>query len=449
MKRFILIVMLIMAFTLAWGSGTPEVPEIEKVFTETLTLGVQGGDRPASFDRAGNKIDADDQTTDFLYWRDVILADFPYNVEVRNYAADNTTIKLDADIAGGDAPDVYWDYLGRVNKYANSKYALPINLTFEELDDYMKSSLAPVMKDGKLYALPGTFWAAVMVVNRDLVESVGMGHILPADDDMDRSWTIEEFLSIVTTVQDRYGSEYYGYVLFASGTGGDYWSSFGWLSSFGAKLYDNGEIVVGSDAGMDAMNFMKFMHESGVAMPGAAGLSYTENLAAMPNGNVVAAGNSSGSVKEPIKLADESGTIDAIIMEWPKAPGVDKAPIAIGPDAGMLFNKGDDPLRQEAAMELLRYMNSTEVQQLVCKMGGRFASRLSVGNVNADDLSWVTATAVIQANGTFDTGVGLEKYAEIRNSWPPTLQAIFAKEMSVAEAIARFVTEGTAILEAE
>jgi len=146
---------------------------------------------------------------------------------------------------------------------------------------------------------------------------------------------------------------------------------------------------------------------------------------------------------------DESGFIDAIIMEWPKAPGVDKAPIAIGPDAGMLFNTGDDPLRQEAAMELLRYINSTKVQKLLCKVNSRFASRLSVGDIYTDDPTWIITTAIIQKNGVFDTGVGLEKYAEVRNSWPPTLQAIFAGEMSVAGAVARFVTEGTAILEAE
>ncbi len=124
MKRFTLVLMLIIASMLLWGAGTPEAPEATEGFTGTLTLGVQGGDRPAAFDRAGNKIELDDQTMEFRYWRDVILAGFPYEVEVRNYASDDTTIKLDADIVGGDAPDVYWDYLGRVNKYANSKFAV-------------------------------------------------------------------------------------------------------------------------------------------------------------------------------------------------------------------------------------------------------------------------------------------------------------------------------------
>jgi ABC-type glycerol-3-phosphate transport system substrate-binding protein len=328
-----------------------------------------------------------------------------------------------------------------VNKYAHEKFALPIFLTFEELDDYLSSALDPVTKNGNIYALPGSFWAAVMIVNKTLVESVGLGVFLE-----DVSWTIEEFLMVVSSVQERYGPEYYGYVLFASGTGGDYWGSFGWLSSFGAKLYDNGKIVVGSKEGIDALTFMKFMHTSGIAMPGAAGLSYRENLSAMASNNVVAAGNSSGAVTKPIELLDGSGFIDAVIMEWPTAPGVKQVPVAVGPDAGMVFASTKHEVE---AMELLRHLNSTEIQQLICKAGSRFASRQSVGNVLADNATWVTATDIITRNGTFDTGVGLEKYAEIRNAWPPTLQAIFTGELSVQEAVDRFVSEGTAILEAE
>ncbi len=439
MKRFtIFIMLLLLIFSNAWATGNKETVIADEGFTGVLTLGVQGGDQPASFTRAGVLIPVDEMSNDLMRWRDVILADFPYEVEIRSYAVDDNTIKLDADIAGGDAPDVYWDYLGRVNKYANHKYALPIFLTFEELDDYLPSALAPVTKNGNVYALPGSFWAAVMIVNKTLVESVGLGAFLE-----DVSWTIEEFLMIVSEVQEKYGPEYYGYVLFASGTGGDYWSSFGWLSSFGAKLYDNGEIVVGSEEGIDALTFMKFMSVSGIAMPGAAGLGYRENLSAMASGNVVASGNSSGAAKIPIKLLDESGFVDVVIMEWPSAPGVEKVPVAVGLDAGMVFATTKHEVE---AMELLRHLNSTEIQQLICKAGGRFASRRSVGNVLADDATWITATDIIQRNGTFDTGVGLERYSEVRNLFPPMLQAIFTGELSVQEAVDRFVLEGGKVI---
>ncbi len=434
MKRIVIFIfLLLIIFSSAWATGKKEVQT-----GVVLTLGVQGGDRPATFDRGGHLIVGKDQSENLLYWRDIILAGFPYKVKIRNYAADNTTIKLDADIAGNDAPDVYWDYLGRVNKYANSKFALPIVLTSEEKKDYLASSLSQCTKDGKLYALPGSFWAAVMIVNKTLVDSVGMGSYLKSG-----SWSIDDFLKVTKAVQNKYDPDYYGYVLFASGTGGDYWSSFGWLSSFGAKLYENGKIVIDSKEGIKALKFMKFMNDTGIAMPGAAGLSYKDNLAAMPSGKIVAAGNSSGAVTKPIKLLDGSGTINAVIMEWPKAPKVEKVPVAVGPDAGMVFASTK---HKKEAMELLRYINSTKVQQLICKTMGRFASRKSVGNVLADNPTWVTASDIIARNGIFDTGVGLEKYAEIRNSYPPMLQAIFSGELSVKEAVDRFVNEGNKVI---
>lgn len=437
MKRIIMLMVIMLVLSAsAWAGGDKEIG--------VLTLGVRGGDREATFDRDGNPLE---KGCGVMHWRDVILADFPYEVEIRNYAADNTNIKMEADITGGDPPDVYWDYQGRVNAYANEEFAVPIKLTKEELADYIPSSLASVTKGGQLYALPGTAWAAIMVVNKTLVESVEKGHLLPADNDLDRSWTIADYLEIVEAMQDKYGPEYYGYVLFASGTGGDYWGSFGWLAAFGAKLYEDGEIVIGSTAGIRALNFMKMMHDTGIAMPGAAGLTYQPNLAAMAEGNIVAAGNVMASAI-PTKLVDESGMVDVIIMEYPHAMGVKQVPIAIGPDAGMVFVSGNKA-REKASMEMLRYLNTTEVQQLLCAKDSRFASRYSVGNVLEDDWNWIVTTNMIAENGVFDTGVGLRKYAEVRNSWPPTLQAIFTGELSVQEAVDRFVNEGAMILESK
>ena len=436
MKRIAIILMIMLIVFSACSRDDPAAVTAEEGFTGTLILGVQGGDKPALFSKNGvNKTG----TKDLMLYRDILLKDFPYDVEIRNYAADSTNIKMDVDIAGGDAPDVYWDYLGRVNKYANSKYALPINLTFEELDDYLPSALTPVMKDGELYALPGSFWAAVMVVNKTLVDSVGMGNLLS-----DVSWTIDEFLMVVNAVQEEYGPEYYGFPLFAATTGGDYWSSFGWFAAFGAKLYDNGKIVADSEEGIDALEFMKFMLDSEIAVPGAAGLGYKVAQSAMQSGNIVAGGNSSTAIMLPIELLDKSGFVDVVIMEWPKAPGIEKVPIAVGPDAGMVFADTKHPVE---AMELLRHLNSTKNQRLTVKGLGRFASRKSVGDVVADNLSWTITSDIIDRNGTFDTGVGLEKYSEVRGLWPPALQAIFNGELTVQEAVDRFVEEGNKVLE--
>jgi len=163
----------------------------------------------------------------------------------------------------------------------------------------------------------------------------------------------------------------------------------------------------------------------------------------MGSNNIVACGNSSTSARMPVDLLDGTGTIDSIIMEWPKAPGVDKVPVAVGPDAGMVFASTKHPVE---AMELLRYINSTSYQRFFVKANIRFASRKSVGNIVVDDPTWGIATDIINRNGTFDIGVGLEKYSEVRNLFPPMLQAIFTEELTVQEAVDRFVEEGSKVI---
>ena len=433
MKRFLMVLLL---FVLAMGLFATGQQD-----DGPLVLGVDKGDFQLSFSEDGTDIGVD---SGVYYWLDLVLKDYPEEVILREYSTDNTTIKMDVDIAGGDPPDVYWDYLGRINKYANSEFAVPINLK-EEAEKYIPSYLDLLTKDDVLYGLPGTAWAAVMAVNKTLLESSGAGYLLPADDDTDRSWSMDAFLKATSMVQKKYGKGYYGYILFAAGTGGDYWSSFGWLAGFGAKLYENGKIVIDSPEGRAAIAFMKKMHDEGVVMPGAAGLNYADNLAGIANNNIVAIGGTPARAEWPTKLADGSGTVQAVIMEYPHMPGVEKVAITVGPNAGMLFKTGN-PKREARALKLLKYIMNERVQTYDALYQIRYASLKGIPEVGSESKAWTTANGMIEQNGIFDMGLGLKHYAEVRELYPPMLQAIFSDELTIDEAIDRFVTEGTKIL---
>lgn len=433
MKRFLMVLLfLILAMGLFANGAQDDSP---------LVLGIDKGDFEINCDE--NYI-CQGEDSGIYFWRDIVLKDYPEEVILREYSTDNTTIKMDIDLAGGDPPDVYWDYIGRVNKYANSRLAVPIELG-DEAEEFIPSYLDLLTKDGVLYGLPHTAWAAVMAVNKPLLESAGGGYLLPADDDPDRSWTIDEFLEATRLVQEKYGEGYYGYVLFAAGVSGDYWSSFGWLAGFGAKLYENGKIVIDSPEGRAALTFMKKMQDDGIAMPGAAGLTYAENLAAMKNNNVVAMGGTPSHGERLISLTDGSGSIQAVIMEYPHMPGVEKVPISVGPDAGMLFKTGN-PIREARALKLLKYITSKRVQAYSAIVRARYSSLKGVPEVGSESLAWTIANGMIEQNGIFDMGTGLDKYNEVRELWPPMLQAIFSEELTVDEALDRFVTEGNKVL---
>lgn len=431
-KIHILLFMLVLLIpAMVFSEGAKEGEE------RSLILGMQGGDPSAFMTREGIKLEPG---SGIKLYRDIILKGFKYGVEVISTAADDTTIKLDTMLAGGDQPDVYVDYQGRINKFANSEFALEIVLTAEEKADYFPATLGSVTKDGKLYALPGMAWAAIMIVNKELIESVDMGHHLE-----DGQWTTDEFIEVVKAVQAEYGKDYYGYIIFASGAGGDYWSSFGWIAGHGAKLYEDGKIVIDRPEGVAALKWMYSLQETGIVMPGVAGITYHPNLAAMASNIVVAQGGSTGNLVST-KLTDGSGEITPVLMRYPNIPGVDKVPMAVGPDAVMCFKTGN-ALMEKRAIELARYINRPEIQEYLVMTGRKFPSRKSVRNVNIDDFAWSAVNKLLQENGIFDMGVGLTKYTAVRNLWPPTMQAIFIGELTVEEALARFVKEGSAILE--
>jgi len=407
-----------------------------------LILGVDKGDHEVMYDMEGNYLGKE---SGVWWWKDIVLKDYPEEVIVRGYSADNSTIKIDVDIAGGDPPDVYFDYIGRTNKYANSKFAVPIDLG-DEADAFIPSYLDLLTKDGTLYGLPETAWSAVMIVNKPLLEEAGAGYLLPADNDPNRSWTVDAFIKATKMVQKHFGEGYYGYVLFASTTGGDYWSSFGWLAGHGAKLYENGQIVLDRPEGIRALKFMKNMQDSGIAMKGAAGLSYAENLNAIMNNNVVAMGGTPDHALKPTELADGSGSVQCVIMEYPHIEGIDSVPISVGPDAGMIFKTGNKD-REARSLALLKYITSEKFQTYQAVYRDRFASLKGIPKEGNESPTWILANEMIAKNGIFDMGTGLEKYAEVRELYPPVLQAIFSGELSVEDAVARFAKEGGEILE--
>ena len=434
MKRLMMILIMLLLVMGLFARGQQD--------NEPLVLGVDKGDYQIRWDLDGNDLGID---SGVWWWKDIVLKDYPEEVILRGYSADNTTIKIDVDIAGGDPPDVYFDYIGRTNKYANSKFAAPINLG-AEVDNFIPSYLELLTKDGVLYGLPDTAWAAVMIVNKPLIEEAGAGYLLPADDNPDRSWTVDAFIKATQMVQKHFGKGYYGYVLFASTTGGDYWSSFGWLAGHGAKLYENGKIVLDRPEGIRALKFMKEMQDSGIAMPGAAGLTYAENLNAIMNNNVAAMGGTPPHADAPIIRSDGNGTVQAIMMEYPHIEGVETIPISVGPDAGMIFKTGNKN-REERALTLLKHITSEKFQTYRAIYAGRFASLKGIPAAGSESAVWTTANKMIEKNGIFDTGVGLEHFAEVRELYPPTLQAIFSDELTVEEAVKRFVDESSEILE--
>ena len=383
------------------------------------------------------------------FYADYLFGDKDYEVELRFYStgASGADSQVQADIDAGDGPDILFDYMGRASFYANSKYAVDLTdyIAQDVIDQYIPSFLGLMQKDGGQYGIPGDAWISAMIVNVTLLERVGMGYIIEQGE-----WSIDEFLEASRKVK-ALGPDYYGYHLFSATTGGDYWF-LGFLPGFGANLYADGKIALDTDAGRAALEFYRDFAKEGLCPPGPAAIPFNDFLASFQKGKILAYANSPQAVgptfTELGSKSFASGSSEeayvAMPFPFPKADGVKTAPVALGPDGAVVFRKPGGVSKE--VIDALMTIIGPKAQEWAVTVDGRWSSLNTLVDVNVDNKAWQAGNAILQSEGVWDMGVGLAAYGAVRVLVPPLFQAVYTEELSIQEAIDRFVEEGNAAL---
>lgn len=352
---------------------------------------------------------------------------------------------LRAALAAGTHPDIYLDYMGRVSEYANSRYAVDVAplVGQEVLDQYLPSFLSLMNKGGVQYGLPSTGWISVQIVNTTLLERVGMGDVLDKG-----YWTIDEFMEASRLVR-ALGDDYYGYVLFAANTGGDYWH-MGFLPSFGVNLYENNLVSINTPEGLEALQFYKDYADEGLCPPGPAALCEMDLMSMWETGKILSTARhpalalpAEGQKYFDQGLAEEPFT--AVAVAFPRAPGVERVPIAMGPNGAMIFNKGT--ITQEIVDAFIAIAGYRH-QAYRAKQTGRYSSLFALSGARPNDSAFTVGEQIIADNGIWDMGIGLRTYNAVRLLVPPMFQAIYTGELSIQDAVNRFEIDANTALNA-
>lgn len=433
MRSKLFVVALLFVALVAFATGSEEATESGWVEQEgPVRVGIWGGDAP---------IDASNSDS-MLYYADYLFGDMDVEMVFYNDSAE-ISHPIVLEVASGDQPDIYKDYLGRVSMFANARYAHAVTpLVGQELvDQYIPSFLDLMTKDGVLYGLPETAWISTMIVNVTLLERVGMLDVIE-----DGHWTIEEFLEASRRVK-ALGDDYYGYCLFSKDTGGDYWY-LGFLTSFGADLYSNGQIAINSDAGRAALEFYKAYDTEGLSPPGPASRDDNAFQVSWHTGKYLAtarnpevAADITGEKSFETGLSEEA--FKAVAIAFPTAEGIERAPVALGPDGVMMFDKGG--LSQEV-VDVFTMISGLRAQTWRAKQNRRYSSLTALTGARPNDALYEAGSAILASEGVWDMGIGLQTYAPIRLLVPPMFQAIYTGELTIQEAIDRFDAAGSKIL---
>jgi len=125
------------------------------------------------------------------------------NFAIRGQETGGTTLYVDSAVAAGSPPDIYYDDIFRVRKYAQAGLMETIDaaLTPEDKAAYDPNILALMTnQDAELYAVPCGVGYVAYTINKTLFENAGLEDLLP--EEPDRNWTTDEFMEACRAIND-------------------------------------------------------------------------------------------------------------------------------------------------------------------------------------------------------------------------------------------------------
>ena len=365
---------------------------------------------------------------------DQFEADYP-NAVINWVPKGSNTSAADVLIKVGKPPNVFMSTPGDVGRFLMPGFALELtDDNIANLDDYRPGVLDIYIRDGQILALPVAIAVNAMNINLSLAEQVGFK--VPDRDYL----TIAELIEFSRLIKLRGPEGTYG-TAFHLNNGGSQGVNMNWFASFGAELFGDGyeKTTINTQAAVDTLEFIKYMIDNEYASPDALVLDDDEALNRWAQGKYgiywSRAGGMFGMPDNAVTQGLVKERFKSRFMSWPKAPGVEYAPLTFGGAAGLVIKSGDAETDKLAAA-LLDYMTGAQAQNMTIIGGGNYPSRYSatmpvdgcIGETGCVENNRVLAIA--EANGLYDLGYSTLVYGAIASEWLTLVQAFVSGDIT-------------------
>lgn len=339
--------------------------------------------------------------------------------------SDGSTLTMDALIAAGKAPDVYFDYIGRVSKYLVPEYAMPLQ---DKIDVSAFSGLAAFTRNGDVLGLPASGGAQGMAINLEIMGDIG--YTVP---DL---WTIADFLEMADLVKQHYGGEKWATGMFAGNQSGDYLIN-NWFASFGAELYGDGyESTTIAEKGARVHDFFQHLVQQGYVPPGSATLVDDDYVIQWAKGDLAATAFFESWTKpyfdSVISQGLRSEPFEYTFVPFPRAQGVENVPTYMSYAAFVAHKDAPD-----AAADWIAGASGVEVQSRLLVELDQMPSRTDITAVNPNP-RLAEITAIVQAGGIMDVGLTSPQFAAVRPQHYPVLQKVLNLTIEPQKAIEEY-----------
>lgn len=297
------------------------------------------------------------------------------------------TARVQADIVAGTPPDVAQLIFDGLDFIATNFNAKPLEtiVSPEELAQHFEGFSPNGLQLGRLndltYGLPFTFSTPVLFYNADVLRAAGLDPDVPPT-----TWEEAKAYALqIAATTDAYG-------IHIAGLGGFDWIIQALIGSNGGQVLsdDRSTIEFGSDAAIGAISMWQDLRLSGAHSP----LTDGEVAEAMFTGNLGLYLQTSALQRTLISNAEANGwELRAAPM-----PAFGELPTTPVNSGSALFIFSDEPARQRAAWEFLRFVTSERGYTIITSDIGYLPLRPAIVNDPAYLQDWAEANPLVFPN---------------------------------------------------
>ena len=275
--------------------------------------------------------------------------------------------QLSQGFAAGSPPDLFYLAPEAIAGYAKNGSLQAYGDELKNKDDFYPSLVSNFTLDGKFYCAPKDFSTLALVINTDIWTAAGL-----TDADIPTDWDSLAAVTKTLTNTDHVGLAF----------GAEYQRVGTFMAQAGGGLIVDGKAVANSDENVEALSYVKshladgtFAYAADIGA-GWGGEALGKGLAAMViEGNWITGA-----------MTNDFPTVNYKVVELPAGPA-GKGTLQFTNCLGMA---ADSP-NQQAALELVEYLTSTEQQLAFSKAFGPMPSIASAAD------AWTAANPALSA----------------------------------------------------
>jgi multiple sugar transport system substrate-binding protein len=352
--------------------------------------------------------------------------------------------KLNTAIASNSAPDLVYDYPGRIIDYARNGVMAPLDDMFT--DSFKKDVPAAILDstklDGHYYMYPLNTAPFMMSFNKTMLDKAGIANMLPLDKP-DRLWTTDEMTALLKAIKEKVPGVS-PMTVFSKSSGGDQATRALISNIYGGETVskDLKKYTLDSAEAVKGLEWVANGVKEGYIAKGAEALTSNDAMDMYLQGKSASTIIYSTVLKKT-NASKKVGNFEEVLVPFP-TPSTSVKPQLEAFVGGIGIFDNKNPEKVAAAKKLVDFIaNDPDTFKNNLKATGGLSVRQSVTGLY-DDKEVKYAEGMIKYVGTYYNAV--PGFTEMRTYWFPTLQKVLLGNTTAKEGLADFVKKANETL---